>query len=389
MTRLTVPRDIFLGRGAIGELESLRGSKATIVTGGNPIRRSGILDRAVAHIGKTGMEIDIIDGVDPQFNMRTVIPGARRMIEFEPQWIIALGGGSVIDAAKVMWLLYEYPEIRFNELISPLELVSLRRKAKLAAIPTTSGQGSEVGALAVLADAKTGVRYHVNDHGLVPDMAILDPDVADTMPKPVAINSGMGALCHAIEAFVSPRGFMLSETYALGAVREMLSHLVASCEGDPYAREQVHYAQCMAGIAASNAGMGLTQAFANKLSGGFAQSRIPHGRLSAALLPYVIRYNMSDPQTLTKYANLARTVGLAGESETSLVHALIERINSLLDRFAIPKTLKALGIAPNDFEEKFVAMSKLINEDVAAATNPRKVSEKEVGKLLINAYEGM
>ena len=203
MARFTLPRDLYWGKGSLETLKTLTGKKAIIVVGGGSMKRFGFLGQAEEYLKEAGMEVRLFENVEPDPSVETVMKGAAAMREFEPDWIIAMGGGSPIDAAKAMWAFYEYPETSFEDLITPFSFPTLRQKAKFLAIPSTSGTATEVTAFSVITDYEKGIKYPLADFNITPDVAIVDPQLAETMPKKLTAHTGMDALTHAIEAYVS------------------------------------------------------------------------------------------------------------------------------------------------------------------------------------------
>ena len=203
MARFTLPRDIYHGKGCLAELKNLKGKKAVLVVGGGSMKRQGFLDKAVNYLREGGMEVQLIEGVEPDPSVETVMKGAKVMQEFQPDWIVAMGGGSPIDAAKAMWTFYEYPDTKFEDLITPFGFPELRQKARFAAIPSTSGTATEVTAFSVITDYNTGIKYPLADFNITPDVAIVDPELVEGLPVNQVAYTGMDALTHAIEAYVS------------------------------------------------------------------------------------------------------------------------------------------------------------------------------------------
>ena len=203
MARFTLPRDIYHGKGCLAELKNLKGKKAVLVVGGGSMKRQGFLDKAVNYLREGGMEVQLIEGVEPDPSVETVMKGAKVMQEFQPDWIVAMGGGSPIDAAKAMWTFYEYPDTKFEDLITPFGFPELRQKARFAAIPSTSGTATEVTAFSVITDYNTGIKYPLADFNITPDVAIVDPELVEGLPVKQVAYTGMDALTHAIEAYVS------------------------------------------------------------------------------------------------------------------------------------------------------------------------------------------
>ena len=249
MARFTLPRDVYHGKGCLSELKNLKGKKAVLVVGGGSMKRQGFLDKAVNYLKEGGMEVKLIEGVEPDPSVETVMKGAKVMQEFEPDWIVAMGGGSPIDAAKAMWVFYEYPDETFENIITPFSFPELRQKAKFAAIPSTSGTATEVTAFSVITDYNTGIKYPLADFNITPDVAIVDPELVEGLPQKQVAYTGMDALTHAIEAYVSTLNCPFTDPLALQAIEMVLDYLPASYNLNMEAREQMHYAQCLAGMA--------------------------------------------------------------------------------------------------------------------------------------------
>ena len=198
MARFTLPRDLYYGKGSLEVLKTLKGKKAIVVVGGGSMKRFGFLDKVTSYLQEAGMEVELFENVEPDPSVETVMRGAEAMRKFEPDWIVAMGGGSPIDAAKAMWAFYEYPDTTFEDLITPFNFPELRQKAKFLAIPSTSGTATEVTAFSVITDYSTGVKYPLADFNITPDIAVVDPELATTMPAKLTAHTGMDALTHAI-----------------------------------------------------------------------------------------------------------------------------------------------------------------------------------------------
>ena len=387
MARFTLPRDIYYGRGALDELKNLQGKKAIIVVGGGSMKRFGFLDRVVANLKEAGMETKLFEGVEPDPSVETVMKGAAAMREFEPDWIVSIGGGSPIDAAKAMWAFYEYPETKFEDLITPFKFPTLRTKAKFAAIPSTSGTATEVTAFSVITDYQKGIKYPLADFNITPDVAIVDPDLADIMPQTLTAHTGMDALTHAIEAYVSTLHTPFTDPLALKAIHMVFDYLPASYEGDKNAREQMHYGQCLAGMAFTNALLGIVHSMAHKTGAVFSTGHIVHGCANAMYLPYVIQYNAKEPEAKKRYAEIAQSVGLTG-SEDELVSKLCGKIDEFNAKLNIPKTLKEFGIKEDEFKEKLSTFAANAVGDACTGSNPRSITPKEMEKLFTAIYYG-
>lgn len=388
MSRFTLPRDIYHGKGCLEELKNLKGKKAFLVVGGGSMKRQGFLDRAVAYLKEGGMEVQLFEGVEPDPSVETVMKGAEAMRAFEPDWIVSMGGGSPIDAAKAMWAFYEYPDTTFEDLCIPFNFPELRQKAKFAAIPSTSGTATEVTAFSVITNYQTGVKYPLADFNITPDVAIVDPDLVAGLPAKQVAYTGMDALTHAIEAYVSTLHGPFTNPLALQAIEMVLDYLPASYNGNMDAREQMHYAQCLAGMAFSNALLGIVHSMAHKTGAAFSTGHIPHGCANAIYLPYVIKFNAHVPAAMRDYAEIARRMGLPGNSEQALVNSLCEKIDEFNRRLNIPKTLKEFGIDEEEFKTKLSKIAELAVGDACTGSNPRSITPKEMEKLFACTYYG-
>lgn len=388
MSRFTLPRDIYHGKGCLEELKNLNGKKAFLVVGGGSMKRQGFLDRAIDYLKEGGMQVELFEGVEPDPSVETVMKGAEAMRAFEPDWIVSMGGGSPIDAAKAMWAFYEYPETTFEDLCIPFNFPELRQKARFAAIPSTSGTATEVTAFSVITNYETGVKYPLADFNITPDVAIVDPDLVAGLPAKQVAYTGMDALTHAIEAYVSTLHGPFTNPLALQAIEMVFDYLPASYKGNMDAREQMHYAQCLAGMAFSNALLGIVHSMAHKTGAAFSTGHIPHGCANAIYLPYVIRYNAHMPQARRDYAEIARRMGLAGTSEQALVNSLCEKIDAFNRALDIPKTLKEFGIDEAEFKSKIAKISELAVGDACTGSNPREIMPAQMEKLFNCTYYG-
>ena len=372
MARFTLPRDIYHGKGCLAELKNLKGKKAVLVVGGGSMKRQGFLDKAVNYLKEGGMEVQLIEGVEPDPSVETVMKGAKVMQEFQPDWIVAMGGGSPIDAAKAMWTFYEYPDTKFEDLITPFGFPELRQKARFAAIPSTSGTATEVTAFSVITDYNTGIKYPLADFNITPDVAIVDPKLVEGLPVKQVAYTGMDALTHAIEAYVSTLHCPYTDPLALQAIEMVLTYLPASYNKNMEAREQMHYAQCLA----------------HKTGAAFSTGHIPHGCANAIYLPYVIKYNAKDPVAAERYAEIARRMGLEGTCQKALINSLCEKIDEFNVRLNIPKTLKDFGIQEDEFKEKVAKIAELAVGDACTGSNPRAIDPANMEKLLTCTYYG-
>ena len=388
MSRFTLPRDIYHGKGCLEELKNLKGKKAILVVGGCSMKSQGFLDKAVNYLKEAGMEVQLFEGVEPDPSVETVMKGAEAMRAFEPDWIVSMGGGSPIDAAKAMWAFYEYPDTTFEDLCIPFNFPTLRTKAKFCAIPSTSGTATEVTAFSVITNYQTGVKYPLADFEITPDVAIVDPDLVAGLPVKQVAYTGMDALTHAIEAYVSTLNGPFTDPLALQAIEMVLDYLPASYNCNMDAREQMHYAQCLAGMAFSNALLGIVHSMAHKTGAAFSTGHIPHGCANAIYLPYVIKYNAKDPVAASRYAEIARRMGLDGTSEKALINSLCAKIDAFNVQLNIPKTLQEFGVNEDEFKEKVSNIAELAVGDACTGSNPRPIDPAAMEKLLTCTYYG-
>lgn len=396
MGRFTLPRDLYHGKGALENLKTLPGKKAIVVVGGGSMKRFGFLDKAVNYLKEAGMEVQLFENVEPDPSVETVMRGAEAMRAFEPDWIVAMGGGSPIDAAKAMWAFYEYPETTFEDLITPFSFPTLRTKAHFCAIPSTSGTATEVTAFAVITDYSKGIKYPLADFNITPDIAIVDPDLAETMPKKLTAHTGMDAMTHAIEAYVSTLHCDYTDPLALHAIKMIHADLKESYDGDMEARDRMHNAQCLAGMAFSNALLGIVHSMAHKTGAAFSGGHIIHGCANAMYLPKVIQFNSKDETAAQRYAEIARFLGLKGESTEELVNALIAELRAMNDALDIPQGIKNYGeggtksdtsiIDEKEFLEKLSEVAANAILDACTGSNPRQPNQEEMEKLLKACY---
>jgi alcohol dehydrogenase class IV len=347
------------------------------------MRKFGFLDKTISYLKEGGMEVKLIEGVEPDPSVETVMKGAEVMREFEPDWIVAIGGGSPIDAAKAMWIFYEYPEFTFEQAVVPFGIPELRQKAKFAAIPSTSGTATEVTAFSVITDYKAQIKYPLADFNLTPDVAIVDPSLAETMPAKLTAHTGMDALTHAIEAYVASARSAFSDPLAMQAIVMIKENLLKSFYGDKKAREEMHNAQCLAGMAFSNALLGITHSMAHKTGAVF---HVPHGCANAIYLPYVIDFNKKACKE--RYAQIARSLNLSGNTEDELIDSLTNMIKEMNKEMNIPQTLKEYGITEEDFYENVDRISENAIKDACTGSNPRPITVEEMKKLLTCTFTG-
>ncbi|HEY8891626.1 MAG TPA: iron-containing alcohol dehydrogenase [Clostridium sp.] len=383
MNRFTLPRDIYYGENSLEMLKTLKGKKAVIVTGGSSMKKFGFLDKVEAYLKEAGIEVKHITGVEPDPSVETVMSGAEVMREFKPDWIVSIGGGSPIDAAKAMWIFYEYPEFTFEQAIIPFNIPDLRQKAKFIAIPSTSGTATEVTAFSVITDYKAKIKYPLADFNLTPDIAIVDPALAQTMPPKLVAHTGMDALTHAIEAYVAGLHSSFSDPLAMQAITMIRENLLKSFEGNEEARNEMHIAQCLAGMAFSNALLGISHSMAHKTGAVF---HIPHGCANAIFLPYVIDFNKKTCGS--RYATIARALNLAGKSEDELINSLTGMINDLNKAMNIPCSLAEYGMTKEDFEANVDFIAENAIKDACTGSNPRPINVDEMKKIFNCTFTG-
>ena len=383
MGRFTLPRDLYWGKGALENLKNLKGKKAVLVLGGGSMKRFGFVDKVVAYLKEAGIETRLFENVEPDPSVETVMAGAAMMREFEPDWIVAMGGGSPIDAAKAMWAFYEYPDCTFEQLITPFSFPELRQRAKFCAIPYTSGTATEVTAFAVITDYQKGIKYPLADFNITPDVAIVDPELAETMPKSLTAYTGMDALTHAIEAYVSTLHCTFTDPLALKAISIVMNDLIKSYDGDMTSREEMHYGQCLAGMAFTNALLGIVHSMAHKTGAVFSTGHITHGLANAMYLPYVIKYNAKVDEAKARYIEIAKSIGLE-----PTVEALCNKIVELNNYMGIPNTLKEFGVIEEEFKEKIATISENAVGDACTGSNPRPIDPATMEKLFNCIYYG-
>ena len=378
MARFTLPRDLYHGPHALEALKTLPGKRAMICVGGGSMKRFGFLDRAEAYLKEAGMEVELFEGIEPDPSVETVMKGAAAMEKFQPDWIVAIGGGSPIDAAKAMWIKYEYPDITFEDMCKVFGIPPLRRKAHFCAISSTSGTATEVTAFSIITDYQKGIKYPIADFEITPDVAIVDPELAHTMPKKLVAHTGMDAMTHAIEM--------------------IQADLVGSYNGDMDKRDAMHNAQCLAGMAFSNALLGIVHSMAHKTGAAFADygAHIIHGAANAMYLPKVIAYNAKDPTAKARYGVIADKMHLGGENDDEKVALLIQYLRGMNDDLNIPHCIGHYGpdsypaeqgfVPENVFLERLPEIAKNAIAEAGTGSNPRQPTQEEMEKLLKCCY---
>lgn len=372
-----VPKDIIFGENALEHLSTLEGKKATIVTGGSSMKRFGFIDEARVQLEKAGMEVSVVDGVEPNPSIDTVIRGGREMAEFGPDWIVAVGGGSALDAAKIMWVYYEYPETKFEDLVAG-KFPVLRTKAKFVACPSTSGTASEITAFSVITDVKNHIKYPLVSYEMTPDIALLDANIPAKMPPHITAHTGMDVMAHAVEAYVSTASSSYTDPLAFEAIDLVFKSLPTAFKtaDDIKAREDMHNASALAGMAFTNASLGLIHSTAHKIGGEFG---ITHGLANAILMPYILEYNRKSTDKVDKLEKQLKIDNLPNK---------LRELNKIV---GLPVTLKEVTEVPmpeDKFNEVLDRMSKNAFADPCTLTNPRESSWEDVRAIFECAYHG-
>jgi len=406
-----IPPKVYFEKNATQYLEKMPNiTRAFIVTDPGMVKL-GYVDKVLYYLRKRPdyVHCEIFSDVEPDPSVDTVMKGVEMMRSFQPDVIIALGGGSPMDAAKGMWLFYEHPEIDFNGLKQKFldirkrvfKYPHLGRQAQFVAIPTTSGTGSEVTSFSVITDKKTNVKYPLADYELTPDVAIVDPTYVMSIPKAVTADTGLDVLTHAIEAYVSNMANDYTDGLAIKAIQLVFEYLPRAYHhgsSDELAREKMHNASTIAGMAFANAFLGINHSLAHKLGGAF---HIVHGRANAVLLPHVIRYNAQKPTKFVafpkydqfkadqRYAEIAKSLGLPARTVEEGVESLVQAIIHLAQELNIPMSLEANGIPKEEFEQKIAKLADLAFEDQCTTANPKLPLVSELEEIYRQAYKGV
>ena len=398
MARFTLPRDIYHGKGALETLKKLEGKRAMLLVGGGSMKRFGFLDKAVSYLKEAGMEVELYEGIESDPSVDTVMKGAEAMQRFRPDWIVAMGGGSPIDAAKAMWIRYEYPDCSFEDMCKVFGLPKLRRKARFCAISSTSGTATEVTAFSIITDYKKGTKYPIAAFEITPDIAIVDPELAETMPKKLVAHTGMDALTHAIEAYVSTAHCDFTDPLAIHAIELVQKNLIPSYQEDKSARDTMHNAQCLAGMAFSNALLGIVHSMAHKTGAAFADcgAHLIHGAANAMYLPKVIAFNAKNAEAKKRYAVIADYMHLGGRNEDEKLSLLIAELRRMNDALNIPHCIRNYGADSLPTEQGFVPEKIFLERlpgiaeraigDACTGSNPRIPTQEEMEKLLKACY---
>ena len=408
-----IPQKVYFKKGclpvAMRELKQVLGKQKAFVVTDRFLFQSGTVHCITDQLHELGIAYQIFSDVEPDPTLACAKRGAEEMRAFAPDVIIALGGGSAMDAAKIMWVMYEHPEADFMDMA--MRFLDIRKrvytfptmgeKAYFIAVPTSSGTGSEVTPFAVITDEKTGVKYPLADYALLPNMAIVDTDLMMTQPKGLTAASGIDALVHSLEAYASVMATDFTDGLALRAIQNIFTYLPACYDNglnEPVAREKMANASTMAGMAFANAFLGVCHSMAHKLG---AFHHLPHGVANAVLLTDVMRYNADPrpqkmgtfsqyayPHTLERYAEVARFLGLSGNSDEELLEQLIAKIEALKERVGIKKTIRDYGVKEEDFLATLDEMVEQAFDDQCTGANPRYPLMSEIKAMYLKAYYG-
>ncbi|MEC4117062.1 iron-containing alcohol dehydrogenase [Myroides phaeus] len=379
MGKLFIAGEMFHGAGSLQELKNIKGSKAVIVTGGSSMKKSGMLGKAIAYLEEAGLEIKTYEGVEEDPSSETCFKGAELMKEFQPDWVVGLGGCSAIDAAKMMWVFYEHPDADFDAMTVPFKVPTLRNKAKFIAIPSTSGTGTETTGLAVITDREKGVKYPIVSYELTPDIAIVDGEICESMPAHVTSNTGLDALTHCVEAYVSNIEDNYADVLAKGGLEIVFNNLKEAVKNpnNIVARQNMHDASFMGGLAFNNAWLGIVHSLSHQVG---ALYGIPHGASNAIFLPNVIRYNAKATE---RFRDLAKVL----DKETA--EDLAQAVETLRAEVNNQAAIKDFGISREDWDKNldFIANNAFL--DPCTGFNPRKPTVQELKDIYNACYDGL
>ncbi|MDT2780782.1 bifunctional acetaldehyde-CoA/alcohol dehydrogenase [Vagococcus fluvialis] len=403
-----LPNRIFFEKNSIQYLQVMEDIERAFIVCDPGMVQLGYADLIIEELRKRNNKVhfEIFSEVEPNPSTNTVYKGTEQIVNFKPDTIIALGGGSAIDAAKGMWLFYEHPETeffgakqKFLDIRKRIYKFPKAEKSRLVCVPTTSGTGAEVTPFAVITDSETHVKYPLADYALTPDVAIIDPQFVLSVPKSISADTGMDVLTHALESYVSVMASDYTRGLSMEAIKLVFANLRNSVNNqDPIAREKMHNASAIAGMAFANAFLGICHSVAHKIGGEY---NIPHGRTNAILLPHIIRYNAKDPQKHAifpkydyfraheDYAQIAKDLGFKGNTTEELVDSLVTEIIKLGKDVGIDMSLKAQGVTQEVLDSTVDRMAELAYEDQCTTANPKEPLISELKQIIIDAYTGV
>ena len=406
-----VPAKIYFKRGALDlALRELQGRKRAFIVTDRFLFNSGMTNAITNVLDDIGVDYQIFFDVKPDPTLSTINDAMMMVKAYEPDTFIALGGGSSMDAAKILWLMYEQPDTVFEDIAMRFldirkricQIPQLGEKALMVCVPTTSGTGSEVTPFSIITDDETHVKYAIADYALTPNVAIIDPNLVDTMPRGLTAVSGYDAIVHSLEAYVSSMATNFTNSNALEAIKLLFRYLKRSYDegkNDPVAREKVHYAATIAGMAFANAFLGVCHSMAHKLG---AMFNIPHGMANALLINQVVKFNATDkptkqaafpqykfPNAKAKYGQIADELGLGGKDDDEKVQRLQEALIQMKKDLGLPMSIKDFGIPEDEFMAKLDEMVELAFDDQCTGANPRYPLMQEIKQMYIDAYNGV
>jgi len=378
MAKFIVPKEIFHGLGSLENLKGVKGTKAVIVIGGSSVRKNGSLAKTQEFLAEANIKSAIFSDVEADPSIDTVLKGADFFNQEQPDLIIGLGGCSAIDAAKAMWIYYEYPESKLEDLAAPFAVKPLRNKANFVAIPSTSGTGTEITGLSVITDKKKGTKYPIVSHELTPDIAIVDGELCASMPAHVTANTGLDALSHGVEAYVSNISDRYNDALAKDSVDLVFKNLKTAFSEpeNTEVRQAMHDASCMAGMAFTNVWLGIVHSMSHQLGGTFG---IPHGLANAILMPNVIRYNS---KVTDKYNDLAALFGKASAEDFA------QEVEALRSSVKVVNSIKAFGITEEQWDANLDTLTENAMKDPCSLFNPRKPEFEDIKAIYKACYEG-
>ncbi len=374
---------IAFGEDALEVLKDLEGKKAFIVTD-NTIRSLGYVDIVSNYLKEAEIDVRVFDEAESEPSIENVMEGSKLLREYAPDWIIGLGGGSCMDAAKVVWVLYERPDIKLED-ISPLVELGLRKKARLVCIPTTSGTGSEASWAAVITDKKEHLKMELASREFYPDLSIVDPKLPVGVPRKVAADTGMDMLINAVEAYVNQWKNDFSDALAIKSAQLFFKYFLRSYENenDQEAREKMHNAATIAGLAFSNSQAGVAHAMGHSFGAAF---KIPHGRATAVFFPYSIEFGFKEAGE--RYAEIAKAIGIEAGAVHEAVRKLVDAIRAIMKKIGEPLTVKEMGIKWIDYSQKLDELVAKAEVSTCNFVNPRVASSEELRELFTYAFDG-
>jgi alcohol dehydrogenase class IV len=383
MWELTFPRTVVTGEEALEYLKEVEGKRALIVTD-KVIHKLDFVEKIANYLKKAGLEVRVFEEVEPEPSVETIVKGAEFARKYGPDWLIGLGGGSCMDAAKAIWVLYANPDIEVAE-INPFTKFGVREKARLICIPTTSGTGADATWAAIITDAKEERKMELPSREIVADIIILDPELPKSMPPSLVADTGLDALTHAIEAYVSQWRNDFSDALAIKAIQIVFKYLPRACRNpeDKEAKEKMHNAATMAGIAFGNSQVGIAHAMGHSFGAIF---KVSHGKTVGLFLSYSIEY--SAIEAMERYADIARAIGIEAKTDEEAVEKLLAAVRRLNREMREPASIKELGISREDFEKRLDDLVTRAANSSCTFMNPRVPDVEDTRKLFLYAFEG-